>query len=164
MTKRGRPRTYKSAAKLDRAVENYFDSITYTEPVTKLVETGEKDKFGHDIFKAEPVINKLGQEITRTVYAVPPTVGGLCAYLGISEDTWERYAELEEYCGTITRARGRMKLWNENELLTRDGRDVKGIIFNLENNYGYSEKQSLAVEGVEDYLRKQTENGSAPEW
>ena len=163
MTKRGRPRSYKSSAKLEKAVDSYFDSISYTETVTKLVETGGKDKYGHTIMERVPVLNKLGEEITRTVCAIPPTVGGICAYLGISEDTWERYSELEEFRGTIERARGRMKAWNENELLTRDGRDIKGIIFNLENNYGYAEKQSVSVEGVEEYLRRKNEEGGA-EW
>lgn len=41
----------------------------------------------------------------------------------------------------------RMKQWNEHELLTRSGKDLKGIIFNLQNNYGYSEKREVELGG-----------------
>ena len=38
-----------------------------------------------------------------------------------------------------------MRAWNQMQLLTREGKDLKGIIFNLENNYGYSEKRQVEL-------------------
>ena len=55
----------------------------------------------------------------------------------------------------------RMKAWNERELLTRPGKDIKGIVFNLENNYGYRERHDLdfSSKGIEEYLQKLEEAG-----
>ena len=50
---------------------------------------------------------------------------------------------------------------DERELLTRPGKDIKGIVFNLENNYGYRERHDLdfSSKGIEEYLQKLEEAG-----
>lgn len=153
---------------LKKAVERYFASITRTVPLTEPRDSGQRDKMGHVIYEQVPVINALGEQANVTEYLVPPSVGGLCEFLGIHRATWANYCNPEEYpefFDTITQARGRMRAWNEQQLLTRSGKDVKGIIFNLENNYGYREKQSVEVSGgVEDYLRKLAEAGGGQEF
>lgn len=133
--KRGRKKCY-TPQRLEKEVQKYFDSITREKMVTEKVDSGEKDGYGHAIFVEQPVINKLGQEVTVTEYLVPPTAGDLCAFLGIDSSTWERYGKDEEFCGTVTRARGRMRDWNIRELLTREGKNIAGIKANLELNYG----------------------------
>lgn len=117
------------------------------------------------------VYSQLGKPIEETVFAVPPTVEGLCAFLGISLDTFERYCnpeyhsdpkEAEIYCGAATRARERMREWNVKQLLMRSGKDVKGIIFNLENNYGMKEQIGAEINGsLEEFLKRAGESGEA---
>ena len=41
------------------------------------------------------------------------------------------------------RARGRMREYLEPQLLTR--KDVKGIIFDLQNNYGYTDRREVEI-------------------
>ena len=42
-----------------------------------------------------------------------------------------------------------------------EGKDIKGIVFNLENNYGYRERHDLdfSSKGIEEYLQKLEEAG-----
>lgn len=139
----GRPRKYTERT-LKRAVEEYFDSITREVGLTEKVDTGRKDADGHKIFENKPVINKRGEQVKITEYLVPPTVGGLCEALKIHRSTWAEYCDEQlhpEFSDTTTRARGRMREYLEQQLLTR--KDVKGVIFSLQNNYGYTERREL---------------------
>lgn len=155
-------------AKLKRAVERYFARITRVVPLTEPVDTGQRDKMGHVIYRQEPIVNALGEEMTVTEYLVPPSVGGLCEALGIHRSTWANYcdrAKYPEFFDTVTWAQGRMRAWNEQQLLTRPGKDVKGIIFNLENNYGYRDQSRVEVSGgVEEYLRQLGDQGEGQEF
>ena len=78
-------------------------------------------------------------------------------------DVVENYANADkhpEFVETITYVRGRMRDWNEKELLMREGKNINGIIFNLENNYGYRERTQVSVNGsLEQYLSKLEEAG-----
>lgn len=163
-----RPRKYEDAEKLRRAVEKYFNSITREREMTEKRDTGMRDDKGHVIYEDVVVLNKLGKPLKVTDYIVPPTVGDLCDALGITRETWREYCDREkhpEFSDTTTRARGRMMSWNERELLTREGKDCKGIIFNLENNYGYREQQSIDVHGsLENYLAQAAESGQVQEF
>lgn len=141
----GRPKKYTVNA-LDKAVERYFAGISRVLEATEKIDSGERDERGHVIYKSVPIENKLGKRIKYTEYIVPPTVGGLCEFLGIHRSTWAEYCDAElypEYSDTTTRARGRMRAWREEQLLTR--KDVKGIIFDLQNNYGYTERQEIEL-------------------
>lgn len=134
------------AKELAEKVERYFASITRTVTVTERVPTDKLDDHGHTIYKTETVRNSLGEEATREEYITPPTVGGLCLFLGIHRSTWNEWCNAElfpEFADTTTYARGRMQAWLEEQSLTR--KDVKGIIFNLQNNYGYSEKKQVEL-------------------
>lgn len=146
---------------LAKAVQRYFDSISRDEKVTERKDTGEKDKYGHPVYADEPVCNRLGEPLVRLVFLEPPTVSALCLALGIHRSTWAEYAKKTEYSDTTTYAQGVMRAWNEQQLLTRPGKDIPGIKFNLENNYGYRDKQDMALVGmsVEEYLRSLDEQG-----
>ena len=52
-------------------------------------------------------------------------------------------AVVMEFSDTTTRARGRLRAYLEQQLLVR--KDVKGIIFDLQNNHGYSEKRQVEL-------------------
>lgn len=156
----GRKKAY-TPESLDKAVRKYFKTITREVKVTEKVDSGRKDSSGHVIWETKPVINCLGKEVFVTEFIVPPTVEGLCVFLGIHRSTWADYCDREKYpefSDTTTYARGRMQGWREEQLITR--KDVKGIVFDLQNNYGYRERQSVEVSGgIEDFLKKQEELG-----
>ena len=132
--------------KLNAAVERYFKSIGRTVPVTERVPTGELDDKGHMIFRTQNVTNDLDEVMMHREYLIPPTVSGLCQYLGIHRSTWANYCDAEKYpefFDTTTRARGRMRAYLEEQLLTR--KDVRGIIFDLQNNHGMTEKKEIEL-------------------
>lgn len=142
-----RPRKY-TPNTLKKAVNGYFDSISRLVPLTEKKSTGRKDSDGHVIYEEVPVLNRLGVQAMVLEYLVPPTVGGLCEHLGIHRSTWADYCDAElhpEFSDTTTHARGRMRAWLEEQLLTR--KDVKGIVFDLQNNYGYHDKKEIELGG-----------------
>lgn len=146
-----RPKKYTKKS-LAEAVDLYFDSITRIVPVMETVETGGRDDKGHKIYEKRPVVNKLGEEAQMEEFIVPPTVADLCQFLGIHRSTWADYCDSElhpEFSDTTTRARGRIRGYLERQLLTR--RDVKGVIFDLQNNHGYAEKRQI---GLDEKTRK----------
>ena len=143
----GRPREY-TPEKLERAINKYFKSITRIVPVTEAVDNGRRDSHGHVVYDHVPVLNQLGHQVERMEYVLPMTIGDLCRYLKISRSTWANYcnAELHPEFREITEAvRERALSWNEQELLTRPGKDVRGIIFNLQNNFGYMERKEIEM-------------------
>lgn len=149
----GREKKY-NAVRLRKAVERYFDSISRHVAITEPVATGRRDEKGHMIYEDRRVTNDAGDEIERLEYLVPPTVGGLCRFLEISRDTWAEYQKNEEFAEACKGAKDRMLAWNEEQLMSRSGKDVKGIMFNLQANYDYKEKMDVSVHGgVEDFLR-----------
>lgn len=148
----GRPKKYTARA-LSKAVDAYFDSITREVEITERVDTGRRDGQGHRIFETKPVTNKLGQTVRTTEYIVPPSVRDLCHALGITGATWANYADPDkhpELAGIVGEACERMKAWNERELVTRPGKDVRGIIFNLQANYGYGVRTDPAPAAQKD--------------
>ena len=143
---------------LEKAVNKYFGSITRIVTATELQETDERDDKGHKIYKRVPIINSLGKEAKIEEYIIPPTVGGLCRHLGIHRSTWAEYCdpkEHPEFSDTTTYARGRIRAYLEQQLLLR--KDVKGVIFDLQNNHSNSDKAAtgnvtVTLEGeVADY-------------
>ena len=105
--KLGRPKKM-TPEELKRGVEAYFASISYLEPVTREEyiilstdpETGAVefllDKMGHRAVRQVPVLDAKGKPLMRTVYTEAPGDFGLCNYLKISRDTWERYGHMLE--------------------------------------------------------------------
>ena len=141
----GRPKKYTKST-LDAAVRRYFASISRYVPATERVATGQLDRYGHAVYEDRPITNSLGEEVQILEYIVPPTVGGLCAYLGIHRDTWHDYCDGKkhpEFSDTAAYAGGCIRAWLEQQLLTR--KDVKGIIFDLQNNHGLSERKQLEL-------------------
>lgn len=152
----GAPKKY-TKRKLEEAVERYFRSITREKKLTEMKPTGEKDNYGHDICAERPVVNALGEEMTVTEYLLPPSVLDLSAYLGIHRSTWDNYCDHErypEFFDTTERAMGRIHAYLVRESLTRQGKDLKGVLFNLENNFGYKEQIGVSNDSVESFLKQ----------
>jgi len=150
----GRPKKYASDRALRRAVEDYFDSISRVRQVMEEHNTGERDKFGHFVMEWVPVKNARGEIMTEREYVLPPTAGGLCEHLGISRETWAQYCADPAFARTTAWAREQLKLYLERQLLIREGKNLQGVIFSLQNNYGMSEKRTVelgprAVQAVE---------------
>lgn len=166
----GRPKGTKKYTKktLERAVQEYFDSISREVELTEKIDTGQKDKDGHVIYENRAIVNKLGQPMKVTEFLVPPNVQDLCDHLVIHRSTWWEYSdsqknpELAEVCAWVKDV---FLGYREKQLLTRPGKDIKGIVFDLENNYGYAEKRSVEFTGgIEEYLKKLGEQGQVQEF
>ncbi len=140
-----RPKKYTQLS-LEKADRAYFDSISRDVIAQERVDTGKRDPDGHKIYELKPILDRRGKQIVLLEYVVPPTVGGLCNFLGIDRSTWANYADIEqhpEHEGTVSYARSKMRAWLEEQLLTR--KDVRGVIFDLQNNYGYTERRELEL-------------------
>ena len=147
MAGRGRPRKY-TPRTLRKAVESYFRKNSRTVTMKEQVNTGQKDGWGHWIYEIQEVTNDAGEPVKILEFVVPPTVGGLCRHLGIHRSTWadycdpDKHPELQE---ATSYARETMESYLESALLTRSGKDLKGIIFSLQNNYGYTERKEVEL-------------------
>lgn len=141
----GRPKKYTKKG-LTEAVKKYFASISREVAVTEKVDTGRKDADGHKVYEVKAVLNSLGEQAKVLEYIEPPTVGSLCMYLGIHRSTWAEYCDHDEYPefkDITTWAKERLRMYLEQQLLIR--KDVKGVIFDLQNNHGYSEKRQVEL-------------------
>ncbi len=126
-----------SCRSLLEGVDGYFASISRTVEARERVEVGSKS------FEERPILNDAGQPIRYREYVVPPTIWGLCEYLGISQSQWNRYCDRSEHPElqeAVQRAAGLMREWKEQALLTR--KDVRGIIYHMQNHLGGLEADS----------------------
>lgn len=161
--KPGRPKKYKAAA-FEKAVEAYFNSISYEEPYRKAEVATEEDgtiimdHYGHPLQKMVPVVTADGQPAKITRWVEPPSIRALCLYLGIDKSTFDRYGKLEsdedlddmddkereKFCVTVTHARGRVEAYLEPRL--EDKNAQRGVAFNLAHNYGWKEKKEISLD------------------
>lgn len=154
--KPGRPKKY-TAASFQRACEEYFDSICYEKPKMSKVPVWDDngypvlDDFGHQMYRFEQVVTRNGDQAMETIWTEPPSLTGLCLYLGIDRATFARYGsydpenpeESEKFCNTVSRARGRVEAYLESRL--EDKSAARGAIFNLQNNFGWKEKKEMEL-------------------
>lgn len=133
----GRPKKY-TAKKLKEQVARYFDSISYM--------TQARDAGG------QPLCNLLGEPLMVRCYATPPTLGGLARYLGIDKSTWAEYANPEkcpELAPICADAKGRVELYLQQELVTREKGSLRGLEFDLTVNHGWVPKAAVELGGVD---------------
>lgn len=120
-----------TAGQLAKAIGRYFGSITRRVPRMERVETGELDGYGHPAMESRQVVDGNGELVWDIEWLRPPSVAGLCEYLDISRNTWASYCREPAMQDTTTRARGRIDAWQMEQLLSRPGKDVRGIEFAL---------------------------------
>lgn len=133
--KRGRPVKYSSAKSFLEAVENYFNSISYTHVY--------RDADGN------PVQSNAGEPLMVCEYVRPPTIQALCLHIGIDISTWDNYKDAEKRpdLAPICRyAKSRCEAYSAELLLTRE-KGVQGVIFNLEVNHGWRDRKEIGVTG-----------------
>ena len=73
----------------------------------------------------------------------PPTIAGLAYWLDVDRQTIYNYGKKDEFFGTIKRARDRIIMNIEEELVVKGN---SGTIF-LAKNYGYTDKQEVEHSG-----------------
>ena len=162
----GAPKKYKTARALKKAVDAYFDGITRVKPLTEMVPTGALDKYGHPVCEPKEVVNRLGKPVMVEEFLLPPSWSDLATFLGVHRSTltaWRSEEDYPEFSDTAMWAWGRIHAYLERESLTREGKDLKGVLFNLENNFGYKERLEVQS-SVEDYLRKAEEEGQVQQF
>ncbi len=114
----GRAAIYKTARQFRKKCDEYFKRCTHKA-------TGEP----------------LPPEKCR-----PYTLSGLCVHLGITRDTFARYAKQDKFSDTIKAVRLRVENYAE-ECLFDKNQNVTGVIFNLKNNFGWRDKIEQEVSG-----------------
>ena len=144
-----------SPRELYRGIDDYFRSISRMVTVTEMIDSGEVDRYGHPVLQPVVVKNQLGQEIKRLEYLIPPTIGGLCDYLGISASTWSSYSGDKRYAESVKRARGAVYAYLQAETLTRPDKALGGILFNIENNFAdFAPRKQMDFREQELRIRK----------
>lgn len=129
----GAPRKYESAAALGSAVNKYFRSICYEDYVRSA--------------NGELVYNLDNEPVKRVFFAVAPTIPSMCIALGITPRTWRNYCDSTkhpEFADVTSMAMAIMEAWLANESVTRE-KSVQGILFNLKNNYGWTDRQEIEL-------------------
>ena len=124
-----------SAAALREAVDRYFRSISREKLLTEKTETGETDKSGKPITCDTAVLNALGEAVTVTEFLLPPTRWGLLHALGLTEEDWHALSRRPRHAAVVREAESRLMEWRFQHILTLPGKDIKGFLFDLEQNY-----------------------------
>lgn len=156
--KPGRPCTY-TPEKWRDAVYNYYRSITYEEPLYKLIETGHFNAKGKPLYEREPLmIERDGKTVqaTKTSFTEPPTAQKLCLALGIHKDTFTNYQNKEEYKPVCDWWMQICEAYDTDLLHTKEG-NVQGVLAVLKNVFGWTDKTDVQVSGagaLEKYLEK----------
>ena len=145
--KGGKPLLFDTPEKLEKALNDYFDSITITELKYQLVKVGE-DEEGKPIYGQEPILNNKGTQVTRTRYYENPSILAMCRHIGTTRETIREYEMREGYVDTIKKAKARVEEYLENELYRKE--QVTGVIFNLKNNFGWKDKQEIETSGEQN--------------
>lgn len=138
---RGQPKVY-TPRTLKKAVDKYFASISRTVPVKEPILTGELDKYGHPVVQYEQVHNSLGEAVYTTEFLIKPSKAGLARFLGIHRSTWDNYHNPDVYPelqDIVEDADDRIFAWTHDQLLSRNGKEVKGIVVELEHSWGYKQ-------------------------
>lgn len=138
-----------TAKAFELAVEAYFRRITRTKRLVVAEPDGEEkngvfmaktDMFGNMKNKYIQPTNAAGEPAEVTEYLIQPTISGICYDLGISRQTWSRYAKEKGYAETVERARLRVETNLQNLLMQKNS--ARGAQFSLQYNFGWTDKSA----------------------
>lgn len=116
----GRPLKFQSVEELQKKINEYFERC---------------DK------NTKQFVTKDG-ELIEVPDPIPYTISGLAYHLDTSRRTLIDYEERDdEYSHTIRKAKDRCEAFAEESLWKP--KIATGIIFNLQNNYGWKQKQEI---------------------
>jgi hypothetical protein len=129
----GRPPKFANDGELQDKVNAYFESC-----FEELWEEDVNDE-GATIWK--PKYDRHGEIVKYQ--KEPFTITGLALYLDTTRETISDYEYKPEFSDTIKRAKGRIENFTERQLFDKAARNMTGIIFNLKNNYGWTDKTEV---------------------
>lgn len=152
-------KSYRNARELRSAIDRYFSSICYREPVTKMepvledrefIKNGERivmqcpalDKYGHTQTAVVPVMRGK-KPLMREVWIRPPCMPELLGALGLDEKQWDAMRTSEEFARTCARAGARIEIYNIQRL---DSSAANGAKFHLERRFGWDEAKDGGTE------------------
>lgn len=149
----GRPLTFDTPKELQRKVDAYFRLCDPHIITAKKLEYPQKaldnGKMVTD-HEAEPRIVKYKTMSEQQPY----TITGLALYLKTSRQTLLDYQGRKDFSDIIKEAKLRCE--NYAETLLYSGKNVTGSIFNLKNNYNWSD--SKKIDGTLDLRRSEYED------
>ena len=120
-------RKFENAEALEAAIDKYFNSISAEETATRMAQDGFDDK-GKPIYIPVEVKNRNGEPLKRIVWYTVPSIGGLCASLGITPKTLGEYASKgEKYARAVQKARYTVYAYLEEARSNPETRNVKGV-------------------------------------
>lgn len=138
-------RKYKKAELFAEKIDAYFNSICALETVERTVFRGTDDG-GKKIYDVEPVYTIDGEAMRKTVWYTPPTIGGLCLFLGISRKTFGEYAlRGGKYAEAVEDARMKVCAYLEEKISDPEIRNVKGVQLALESLLAVLEEEARAT-------------------
>lgn len=139
---------------LEAKCEEYFRRCRRTQAVREQVPLLEEqgdgcwrivtDEKGRPVMIEREVTADSGEVMSSEDYLVPPSITGLCLFLGISRETWRKYAKRASMKQTCEKAKMRVEVYLQGKLLERDSQ--RGAQFALEHNFGWRERQEISVE------------------
>lgn len=108
-----------------------------------MAEKGGRPKKYTEVEIMQQKINKYFEECNKN--NEPYTITGLCIALDITRETLREYLKNEQFSDTIKKAKLKVENYLEKHLITDNS--TTGIIFNLKNNFGWTDKQQLEHSG-----------------
>lgn len=83
-----------------------------------------------------------------------PTVGMLAQRLGMDRKSLDRYKKRDKFSRTVKEARQRISDYKEDALINNPGK-VTGLIFDMKNNEGYTDKDIHDIKEAKEKLKQQ---------
>lgn len=121
-TNRHRPLKFKTVEEIQIAIDEYFDNCD-----NRLIQ-------GYD--------NKTNEQFAY-ISPEPYTMAGLAYSLDLSRKQLLVYKRRHQYGNTIIKAR--RKIQTDVEIRLMENRNAVGAIFNLKNNFGYTDERKTDV-------------------
>lgn len=121
-----RPLKFQTAEELEERVRSYFDSCDNNMTVT---------------------VTKDG-DVVEVPAPKPYTISGLAYHLGTNRQTLLNYEQRDEFVDTIRAAKAKIEMFVEESLWMP--KIAAGVMFNLKNNFNWSDKQEIQHSGGTD--------------
>lgn len=129
----GRPPKFKSVEELQAKIDAYFESC--------FEEWWEEVRDSDGNTKWVPKLDRHGNIVKYQ--KEPFTITGLALFLDTTRETLMDYEKKPNFSDTIKQAKARIENYAEKQLFDKTARNMTGIIFNLKNNYGWTDKQEV---------------------
>lgn len=112
------------------------------------MNTGGRPPLYDDPLVMEAKIDQYFDELEQN--RKPPTIAGLCFFLGFSDrHALSEYEKREGFSATVKKARLRIEV-DRSERLVSSGTPTAGLIFDLTNNHGWKNPQHMKHSQDED--------------